>query len=151
MHRSPGKRFGLFSGLLLLLVVTGLALAAGLSSGTGLAADESSVPASSMISPVNPGKALSPGGSTAYTVTISNPYAYPVVVESISRAISPATGRCTAGTLVSPRVVRPAGVIAPSSSRVYTLTARMIGNPSNACQGRTFTMTLSARLVTVPG
>lgn len=151
MHRHPGKRFGLFSALLLLLVVAGFALATGLSSGTGLAADESTVPVNSVISPASPGKALYPGGWTTYTVTISNPYPYPVVVEGISRATSGAIGRCTAGTVTSARVYRPAGVIAPSSSRAYTLAARMIANPSNTCQGRTFVMALSARLATVPG
>ena len=80
-------------------------------------------------------------------MTISNPNAYPVTVTAISAGNSDVTsGSCPAGSVTTDAVTSPTGTIAPGATGAYTLTARMIANPSNSCQNETFNVPLTATL-----
>ena len=140
------KRLGFLGGVIVVLLLGGVAFAARLANGTGLADGDSTVAVDSTISAASPGAALYPGGSGQYTISISNPNPYPVVVVTISPSASPAIDSCGAGTMTSPGVSNPPGVIEPNSSADYKLTATMIADPDNSCQGLSFQMPLSVQL-----
>lgn len=146
--RRSAKRLGVLGGVLLAFLGAGIAFAAYLSSATGSGTTTSSVAVNSVISSASQGTGLYPGSSTAYTVTITNPNPYPVKVTSIAASSSnaAASGSCPAGTVTSAAVANPAGTIAANSSGVYSLTATMIADPNNACQGASFTMPLTASI-----
>ena len=144
--RRSARRLGLLGGVIVVLLLGGVAFAARLANGTGLADGDSTVAVDSTISAASPGAALYPGGSGQYTISISNPNPYPVVVVTISPSASPAIDACGAGTMTSPGVSNPPGVIEPNSSADYKLTATMIADPDNSCQGKSFSMPLSVQL-----
>lgn len=148
MSSATAKRAGVFSAVVLALLGAGLAFAAYLSSGEGSGQTASSVAANSVISPQANGSQLYPASTTTYTVNVTNPNPYPVRVTSITAASSQAaaSGACPAGTITSPSVANPSGVIAPNGTGVYSLVATMSVDPANACQGQSFTMPLTAQL-----
>ena len=95
---------------------------------------------------------LYPGATATATVTVDNPNDYPVTVASISPGSSNATsGNCPAGSVTTAGLTNPAGVIEPRGTRTYTLTARMIPDPSNTCQNQTFVLPLTASLASAAG
>lgn len=70
----------------------------------------------------------------------------------ISSSSSQATsGGCPVSTVTSPAVANPTGTIAPDGSGSYSLTATTAADPDNSCQGRSFTMPLTARPASVAG
>ena len=143
------KRAGVIGVVVVALAGAGLAFAAYLSSGAGYGETQSTVAVSSVISPKTPGSQLYPGGTTSYTVNVTNPNAYPVKVTSLSASSSDATGTsntCPAGTVTVPAVTNPTGTIPAGGTGVYTLAATMVADPNNACQGATFRMPLTAQL-----
>jgi hypothetical protein len=146
------KRLAVLGGVLLALAGAGVAFAAYLSSGSGTGSASSSVAVSSTIGANTPGASLYPGSTSTYTVTINNPNPYPVKVVSISASSSQATqAGCPAGTVTSPAVTNPSGTIAPNASGSYPLTATMVADPDNSCQGQSFTMPLTAQLTSAAG
>ncbi|MEJ2869031.1 hypothetical protein WCD74_14755 [Actinomycetospora sp. OC33-EN08] len=146
------RRLAVLGGILLVLAGAGVAFAAYLSTGTGTGAAASSVAVNSTITPNTPGAQLFPGSTSTYTVTINNPNPYPVKVTSISASTSDKTsGNCPAGTVTSPAVTNPTGTIAANGTGSYSLTATMIANPDNSCQGQSFTMPLTAQLASAAG
>lgn len=152
MASRSKKRLAVLGGALAILVIGGgIALAAYLSSGTGTGETTSSVAVNSTISPNTPGAQLFPGSTTAYTVTINNPNPYPVKVVSISASSSAASGACPAGTITSTGATNPSGTIAANGTGNHPLTATMVNDPDNACQGKTFTMPLTAQLASAAG
>lgn len=153
MEMTKRKRAAILVGGVAVLATAGIAFAAYLSSGTGTGGTTSSVAATSTISSASGGAQLYPGSSTAYSVSITNPNPYPVKVVSISASSSQATagGSCPAATVTSPAVANPAGTIAPGATGAYPLTATMLADPNNACQGQSFTMPLTAQLASAAG
>ena len=148
-RRRNVKRLGVMGAALLALAGAGVAFAAYLSTGSGTGSTTAATAANSVITSASTGSALYPGGTSNYTVTITNPNAYPVKVTSISAASSNAAGSngaCVAGTVTSPAVTNPTGTIAANATGTYTLVATMIANPDNSCQGVSFTMPLTAAL-----
>jgi hypothetical protein len=146
------RRLGAVGGGIALACVAGIALAAYLSTGAGTAEGSSTTAVNSTITPENGAAGLYPGATTTTTVTVNNPNPYPVVVASISPGSSNATtGSCPAGTVTTGGLTNPAGTIAPNGTGSYTLTAKMIGNPDNACQGQSFVLPLTATLASAAG
>lgn len=145
------KRLAVLGGVLLVLAGAGVAFAAYLSTGTGSGETTSTVAVNSTIKSNSRGTALYPGATTPYTVTINNPNPYPVKVVSITASSSAAAGTCPAGTVTSPGLTNPPGTIAPNGTADYTLTATMINDPDNSCQGKTFSMPLDANLASAAG
>lgn len=152
METTTKRRLGAVVGGIALAGVAGIALAAFLSSGTGSVEAASTTAVASTISPTTAAGGLYPGATTTGTVTVNNPNAYPVIVTSITGGTSNATtGNCPAGTVTSDALTNPSGTIAPGATRTYTLTARMIADPANTCQGQTFTLPLTASLASAAG
>ncbi|MEJ2889731.1 hypothetical protein [Actinomycetospora aeridis] len=147
METKNKRRLGAVAGGIALACVAGVALAAWLSSGAGTAEGSSTQAVNSTITPATGAAGLYPGATTTATVTINNPNAYPVIVASVSPGSSNATaGSCPAGTVTTAGLTNPSGTIAPGATGTYTLTAKMIGNPDNACQNQTFVLPLTASL-----
>ena len=135
---------------LALALVGGVAFAAYLSTGSGTGETVSTSAVASTISSASGGTALYPGATGTVAVTINNPNPYPVKVLTISASSSAATGTgnaCAAGTVTTAAVSSaPSTTIAPSGTATYTLSSRMINDPDNSCQGKTFTLPLTATL-----
>ncbi|WP_370963030.1 hypothetical protein [Amycolatopsis sp. cg9] len=143
--RKISKRSAIVLGAAGAVVVAGVAYAAWTSTGAGTGTVTSKTDVASVITPGNSGSALYPGGSTTFTVKISNPNDYPVVVNSISNGSSNAVNGCAAGTVTSvPGDL--AGTILAHGEGTYTLTATMNGNATDACKSQTFTLPLTATL-----
>jgi hypothetical protein len=152
VETTTKRRLGAIAGGIALACVAGVALAAWLSSGAGTAEGTSTTAVNSTIDPSGGGAGLYPGATVDTTVTVNNPNPYPVVVASISPGTSDATaGNCPAGTVTTGGLTNPAGTIAPGATRTYTLPAKMINDPSNACQGKTFVLPLTANLASAAG
>ncbi|WP_433027606.1 hypothetical protein [Actinomycetospora sp. CA-053990] len=152
METTTKRRLGAIAGGIALACVAGVALAAWLSSGAGTAEGTSTTAVNSTISPSGGGAGLYPGATVDTTVTVNNPNQYPVVVASISPGTSDATaGNCPAGTVTTGGLTNPPGRIDPGGTRTYTLPAKMINDPSNSCQGKTFVLPLTASLASAAG
>ncbi|GAB3158146.1 hypothetical protein [Amycolatopsis sp. NPDC004378] len=145
--RKISKRSAVVLGATGALVVAGVAYAAWTSSGSGTGSVTSTTSVDSAISPATSGSALYPGASTDFTVTVSNPNDYPVVVTSISGGSSAlVNGTCAAGTVTSDAATAPAGTIAAHGTGTYTLHAHMSGTADDACKSQTFSLPLTATL-----
>ncbi|HEY3464765.1 MAG TPA: hypothetical protein VGL47_06505 [Amycolatopsis sp.] len=144
--RKISKRSAVVLGAAGAVLVAGVAYAAWTSSGTGSGAVTSTTSVDSKITSVSSDHALYPGNSTTFVVKVTNPNAYPVVVNSISAGSSDEVGGCAAGTVTSAAVTNPTGTIAPGSTADYTLTATMDKNASDACKSQPFTLPLTAVL-----
>ncbi|WP_439380021.1 hypothetical protein [Amycolatopsis lexingtonensis] len=143
--RKISKRSAVVLGAVGAVAVAGVAYAAWTSTGGGSGSVTSTTSQVSVISSTGTGTPLYPGGSTTFTVKISNPNDYPVVVNSISNGSSDEVNGCAAGTVKSvPGDL--AGTILAHGERVYTLTATMNGNATDACKSQTFTLPLTATL-----
>lgn len=152
METKNKRRLGAVLGGIALACVAGVALAAWLSSGAGTAEGASTTAVNSTITPTDRATGLYPGATTTATVTVNNPNDYPVTVASISPGSSNATpGNCPAGSVTTAGLTNPAGVIDPRGTRTYTLTAKMIADPSNNCQNQTFVLPLTASLASAAG
>jgi hypothetical protein len=149
--------------------IVGLASAAWQSTGSGTAAATGINAVNSVIAPAATA-GLYPGATKTVTVSISNPNPYPVMVTSISAGSSAAVGAalCTANTVTTDAidaiavgepqfdpvtqtnigpVAIPAAVGATDGTATYGLTVRMANAADNSCQGQTFSMAISATLV----
>ncbi|WP_410671670.1 LEA type 2 family protein [Amycolatopsis sp. cmx-4-68] len=144
--RKISKRSAVVLGAAGVVLVAGVAYAAWTSTGSGSGAVTSTTSASSTIGSDTTGTPLYPGAAKTFTVTVTNPNAYPVVVNSISAGSSAVTGDCAAGAVTSAAVSNPTGTIAAGGTGVYTLTATMAKDAADACQGKTFTLPLTATL-----
>ncbi|OXM69158.1 hypothetical protein [Amycolatopsis vastitatis] len=144
--RKISKRSAVVLGAAGVVLVAGVAYAAWTSTGAGSGSVTSTTSANSVISPVSSDHALYPGNSTTFVVKVTNPNAYPVVVNSISAGSSDAVNGCAAGTVTSPAVSNPAGTIAAGATANYTLTATMDHDASDACKSQTFSLPLTATL-----
>ena len=144
----------LFVGVAL---ASGYALAAWTSTGSGFADAKSTTSVNSVIAPGTDVADLYPGSTSSVTVTVSNPNAYPVTVDSISAGSSAVVNTtCVAGTVTTD--IRSADVtgivqsdnttkvIAAGGSGTYTLVTHMGSTAVDACKLQTFTMALTATL-----
>lgn len=139
--------------------VVGVAFAAWTSDGVGAGSASSTDAETSAIAAGTFAADLYPGALKSVTVTVSNPNDYPVVVTHISNATSDAVGTCAAGSVTatglgsanSSIAVTQDGttdtVIAPNGSGVYRLQTRMIGDASDGCKNQSFSLPLTARLM----
>jgi hypothetical protein len=135
------------AGIAVAVIGAGVAWAAWSSSGSGSGHVTSTTSIDSTISPGDGSAALYPGAVASYTVTIDNPNDYPVKVDSISAGASDEVNGCTAGSVVSEAVTAPGSPsIEPHGKRAYSITVRMVADPSDACKGQTFTLPLTATL-----
>ncbi len=135
------------------IAVTGVAFAAWTSTGSGAGTAQSTTSANSVIAPAVSASDLFPGATKSVTVTISNPNNYPVLVTSIPAGTSDASGLCAANTVTSDaRALDASGLfqsdgvtktIAANGSGTYTLTTRMIANPTDDCKSKTFNLPLT--------
>jgi len=145
--RKISKRSAVVLGAAGVVLVAGVAYAAWSSNGTGSGSVTSTTSVDSVITAANSGSLLYPGGGTDFTVTITNPNDYPVVVNSISAGSSAlVNGSCVAGTVTSNAVSAPTGTIAARSTGTYTLHAQMNANAADACKSQAFTLPLTATL-----
>ncbi len=138
-------------------IVTGVAFAAWLSNASGTAEARSTTSVDSVIAPGANSPDLYPGSTSSVTVTVSNPNAYPVIVNAISAGSSAlVNGTCVAGTVTSDaRTVDATGLlqsdntsknIAAGGSGTYTLVTQMSGAAADTCKLQTFSMALTATL-----
>ena len=146
--RKISKRTAVVLGIAGVVVVTGVAYAAWTSTGAGSGSVTSTTVQASVISSDSTGTPLYPGAAKTFTVKITNPNAYAVVVNTISTGSSDAVNGCAAGSVLSDAfsATSPNPVVLAGATGTYTLTAHMIADPSNACQGQTFTLPLTAAL-----
>ncbi len=141
------KRTAVIAAVAVLAVGGGVAYAAWSSTGTGTGTVTANGSVNSSITG-NGGTGLYPGATdVTFTVTINNPNPYPVKVTKIDAGSSEVDGSCAVGTVTSAEVLSPAGVIAPTTGTLtYALKASMIANPDNSCQGKVFTLPLTATI-----
>jgi hypothetical protein len=144
--RKISKRSAVVLGAAGAVIVAGVAYAAWTSTGSGAGSVTSTTSLNSVISSTGTGTALYPGGTTTFKVQVTNPNAYPVVVNGISAGSSDVIGGCAAGTVTSAVPESTPGTIAAGGTREYTLTATMSSDPADACKGQTFTLPLTATL-----
>lgn len=142
------KRTAVIAAVAVLAVGGGVAYAAWSSTGSGSGVVASTTSANSTISPVAGAGGLYPGATVSFSVTINNPNSYPVTVTSISAGASQLTADgCAAGTVTSPAVSNPSGTIAAGQSGTYTLQATMNADATDSCKSQTFSLPLTAQLV----
>jgi len=140
-----GRRAAVIVGLVALLATAGIAFAAWLASGTGSGQVTSTQAVNSVITPAANGTALYPGATTDFTVTVTNPNAYPVTVTQVFAGSSDEIGGCAAGTVTS-AAVAPNTAIAPNATGTVTLSATMNPGATDACQNKVFSLPLNAQL-----
>ena len=130
-------------------LVAGVSFAAWTSNGSGSGTAQSTTSVDSVISAGTSAADLYPGAVKSVTISISNPNDYPVKVTSISAGSSGVVNTsCAAGSVTSDAVASPpATVIAGNGSGSYTIVTRMIADPDNACKSQSFTLPLTATLV----
>lgn len=141
------KRTAVIAAVAVLAVGGSVAYAAWSSTGSGSGTVGSTTSVDSTISPVAGAGGLYPGATVSFQVTIDNPNGYPVSVASISAGASQLTASgCAAGTVTS-AAVADQGTIAAGQSGTYTLQATMNGDATDSCKSQTFTLPLTAQLV----
>ncbi len=119
-------------------------------SGTGTAAATTATPL--VVSTITPVSGLYPGATLQGTLTVANPNPFAVQVTAITFA--PATADAEhAGAGCSPTgvtlaatvsTVSPVTVAAKSTGQTVAFTATMTGDSPDACQGATFTATVTS-------
>lgn len=156
---KSAKRLGIVLLSATAFSVAGVAFAAWTSDGLGAGAAQSTDAKTSTIAAGTFAADLYPGALKSVTVTVSNPNDYPVVVTRISNATSDAVGGCAAGSVTatglgaanSSTPVAQDGsagtVIAANGSGTYRLETRMIGDASDACKAKSFSLPLTAQLL----
>ncbi|MFD9704151.1 hypothetical protein [Lentzea sp. NPDC059081] len=142
------KRTAVIAAVAIVAVGGGIAYAAWSSTGSGNGSVTSTREISSNITPVS-GAGLYPGKTVSFVVEIDNPNGYAVQVTSISAGSSEQTsGGCVAGTVTSMASgANPGGVIAAGQKASYTLQATMNKDAADNCKSQTFTLPLTATLV----
>ncbi len=141
------KRTAVIAAVAVVAVGGGVAYAAWSSTGSGSGTVGSTTSVNSTISPVAGATGLYPGGGVDFQVTITNPNAYAVQVASIAAGSSDEVNGCAAATVTSAAVSNPTGTINAGQSGTYTLHATMNANASDACKSQTFTLPLTAQLL----
>ncbi|MFS8098356.1 LEA type 2 family protein [Lentzea alba] len=142
------KRTAVIAAVAVLAVGGGVAYAAWSSTGAGSGQVGSTTNVNSTISPVDGAGGLYPGHTVSFQVTIDNPNGYPVTVTSISAGASALTqSGCAAGTVTSAAVSNPSGTIVAGGTGTYTLQATMNADAADTCKSQTFTLPLTAALV----
>ena len=154
MNRTT-KRLVAVGAPIALIVGAGIAFAAWTSTGSGSGTAQSTTAKDSVVAAGTSAADLYPGGQDTFTITVSNPNPYPIIVTSIPAASSEAIGSCLAGSVTSDAVsTNPAGITQSNGSTVkipgrvgttdgtgtYTVTGHMIADPDNSCQGQSFTL-----------
>ncbi len=137
---------------LTVMAVTGVAVAAWTSTGSGSGTAQSTTSVDSVVSGTAHPADLFPGATKSVTVTITNPNAYPILVTSIPAGTSDLVNGCLAGTVTTEaRALDATGLvqsnttrtIAANSSGVYTLVSHMIADPSDSCKSQSFNLPLT--------
>lgn len=154
--RSGRARKLLVISAVAVLLSAGAAYAVWSSTGTGSATAQATTSTDSVIATGTSAADLYPGAAKSITVTISNPNAYPVLVNSISAGSSAlVNGTCIAGTVTSDsRPTDAAGLlqtnatrsIAAGGSGIFALTTHMQASAAETCKLQTFTLALTATL-----
>lgn len=139
------RRVTFLATMISVLLVAGIAFAAWTSNGDGDGQAVSTTAIDSVITPATDGADLFPGADKTFTVSIDNDNDYPVKVLTISAGTSDLVGGCAAGSVTSDAAT-PNSVIPANSSETFTLNSHMIDSPSDACQGKTFNLPLTATL-----
>ena len=154
--RARGRHFLALGALTAVGVAagSGLAYAYWSSTGSGTAAATARTAVNSVISSATAPADLYPGATSSVTVTITNPNPYPVLVTGIGAGSSAVVATsCTAGTVTSAARTDSLGIvrndtsarsIAASSSGTYSLTTSMSSTAVDACQGQSFSLTITA-------
>jgi hypothetical protein len=161
--RKNSRKITILAGMIAAMMVAGVAFAAWTSTSSGTGEARSGVHTNLTVTGVvwnDRGPELFPGSASSFKVTISNPNPYKVIVTDIGAGSSNlVNGSCTAATVTSAARTDATGLvqstgglkaIAASSSAVYTLVSTMINDPDPTCEGQTFTLPLSATLVSAP-
>ena len=143
--RKISKRTAVVLGIAGVVVVTGVAYAAWTSTGAGSGTVNSTTSVNSTITGSG-STGLYPGATKTFDVSINNPNAYPVVVNSIDAGASLVNGSCAAASVTSAALSPAVAVVPAGGSGSYTLTVHMIADPSDDCQGKDFTLPLTAHL-----
>ncbi|WP_086663961.1 hypothetical protein [Lentzea kentuckyensis] len=141
------KRTAVIAAVAVLAVGGGVAYAAWSSTGAGNGSVASTTSLNSTIDPVAGAGGLYPGHTVSFSVTINNPNGYPAKVTSISAGSSALVGACAAGTVTSAAVSNPDGTILAGQTGTYVLQATMNADAADACQGQSFTLPLTASLI----
>jgi hypothetical protein len=151
---SKKKRVVLVVALTVAATAIGVAIAAWTTGGSGSGAAQAGSAVSMTISAGTPSSSLYPGGSADVAATISNPNPYPVHVSSIALGAVAASGGCNTGsiTVTSPQTNGVSGWDVPArvgavngSLNVDLANAIAMDNTAtDACQGATFTVALTA-------
>ena len=138
---------------LTVMAVTGVAVAAWTSTGSGSGTAQSTTSVNSAVSGTAHPADLFPGATKSVTVTITNPNAYPILVTSIPAGTSLAVSLCAADSVTTDaRALDATGLfqsdgttktIAGGGSGVYTLVSHMIADPSDSCKSQTFSLPLT--------
>lgn len=140
------------------LLAAGVAFAAWTSDGTGSLTAQSTTSEDSVIAAGTYAADLYPGAAKSVTVTISNPNDYPVLVTSLAAGSSGVVNTtCVAGTVTGDaRALDATGLVqsdgttktvAANGSGTYTVTTRMAASAADACKSQTFTLALTATIV----
>lgn len=141
------KRTAVIAAVAIVALGGGIAYAAWSSNGSGSGSVASTTSVNSTISPVNGASGLYPGVTVDFQVTIDNPNPYKVAVTSISAGASALTqSGCAGGTVTSAAVSNP-GTIDPNGTATYTLRATMNADAADSCKSQTFSLPLTATLV----
>jgi hypothetical protein len=161
------RRLAAIAASVVVLTIAGVAFAAWTSDGSGSGSATSGTSASSLIASATAGTGLYPGAIKTLTVTVDNPNSYPVVVTKIIAGVSDAVGTpsCPAGSVDTAvlgdgsAALTPVGgsvsdnkIAAYSGSgakptRSYTLTVAMDATAIDACKSQSFTIPLTANLL----
>jgi hypothetical protein len=150
MKRPATKRAITLTVFLASILISSVALASWLASGTGSGFAKATTAQSLTTSTVAAVADLYPGGTGDLKITINNPNPYPVRVTQIARTADPITSdagaACDASTGVSMTTPQAVTIdIAAGGSATSTLAGVMaMSNASdNSCQGATFTVPVS--------
>ena len=144
------RRVSVLATMISVLLVAGVAFAAWSSNGEGDGQAVATTAIDSVITPSADGTSLFPGADHTFVVEIDNDNDYPVRVLTISAGTSDAVNGCAAGSVTSDAAT-PGSVIAANSTETFTLNSHMIDDPSDACQGQTFNLPLTATLESAAG
>jgi hypothetical protein len=145
MTRSPWTRrlSAGIAGATALVLTSAMAHAVWSAAGAGATSAKAGTAAALTATADVPG-ALYPGSSATLTLKVNNPNGFGATVTAVSfGTITAANGCSTAGITVTPPASLPRAVVA-GGSVTLTATVSMSTSTSNACQGTTFSVPVTA-------
>lgn len=156
--RRPKRRAILITAATgVLLAVSGTAMAAFVSTGTGTgAATAGAVQAPTVTGSLSAGQALRPGLTRNMRVVVVNPNNFALQVTRVARSpnmvvvdAAHATGCVNTGVELTNAIFNVFWTVPAGSSRTFTLTngMRMTNASDNGCQGATFTLPMGVTAV----